>query len=545
MEYEIIDAIQGTDDWLNARKSCFTASEAPAAFGKSKYMSRDKLLAQKSTGLIEELNVTTQALFNKGHETEAMARKYAEELIGEELYPITAKVEIAGLPLLASLDGITMDNLIIFEHKLLSAPLVKQVESGLLDEHYSIQLDQQLLVTGAKKALFVTSDGTRDNFYSMWYEPEQAKFDQLIAHWHMFDRDLANYVMPEVIEKVIGADVQSLPVPSVQVKGELVACNLAALTPMFDKFLTETNTKLTTDQDFSDADINAKKAREAACNLKITAKSIVNQMASVSEVVSTLENYAKAFDTLGLSLEKAVKEQKELIKSNAILKAKQEYLAHIASLEVEIKPIRLTLPAPDFATAIKGLKTLESLHSKIRTTYTQGIIDADADARDIRAKLTWFNEVAADFKPLFADLSTFIIYKPLDDFKMIIDTRIASQVKIEAERAERVRLEAEKQAEIKANAEAQAKQYAMQEVENMVALSAERAEAIPALKEKAEQIAQKAELVRSQPVSSDSKAQPSAESLVMAIASAFRVSNYLAHTWLAKTDFSSKALEAA
>lgn len=537
---ETHNLLQNSPEWHAYRAQKFNASDAPAMLGVSKYKTREQLLHERATGIAPEVNAAVQKRFDDGHRFEALARPIAEKIIGAELYPVTGSLGNYS----ASFDGITMDENIIFEHKTLNDELrLVDLSSYAMPEMYRVQMEQQLMVSGAESCLFMASKWEGDELIEArdaYYFPDFKLRQRIVDGWAQFEKDLANYVMPEVIEKVIGADVQSLPVPSVQVKGELVACNLELLTPMFDKFLTETNTKLTTDQDFADADINAKKAREAASNLKLTAKAIVNQMASVSAVVGALENYAKAFDTLGLNLEKAVKEQKELIKSNAILKARQEYFLHVDALGVEIAPIHLISLIPDFATAIKGLKTLESLHSKIRTTYTQGIIDADAAARDIRAKLTWFNEVAVDFKPLFADLQT-IIYKPMDDFKIVIDTRIANQLKIEAERAERVRLEAEKQAEIKANAEAQAKIAA----EQRAALEAERAAAIPTRIEKAEQVAQKAETAISQPVSSDSKAQPSAESLVMAIASAFRVSNNLAHTWLAETDFSSKALEAA
>ena len=57
-------------------------------------------------------------------------------------------------------------------------------------------------------------------------------------------------------------------------------------------------------------------------------------MVSVNEVNSILSNYKEAFNKVGLRLEKAVKEQKESIKTAAILKAKNDFVAHVQSLEV-------------------------------------------------------------------------------------------------------------------------------------------------------------------------------------------------------------------
>jgi predicted phage-related endonuclease len=46
---------QGTAEWHEARLAHFTASEAAAMMGDSKYMSRDELLELKSTGIAKEV----------------------------------------------------------------------------------------------------------------------------------------------------------------------------------------------------------------------------------------------------------------------------------------------------------------------------------------------------------------------------------------------------------------------------------------------------------------------------------------------------------
>ncbi len=308
---------------------------------------------------------------------------------------------------------------------------------------------------GADRIIFTCSDGTRENFVYMEYRPVPGRREQLIAAWAQFEKDLAAYVPEPVTEKAVAAEVEAFPVPSIQVKGELVACNLSEITPKFDKYLAETKTELVTDQDFADGEANAKASREAAKNLKLTAKAVIDQITPISEAVRTLEGYAVKFDALGLKLEKAVKEQKEAIKTAAILKAQKDFSTHIEQLEAETKPIRLNLAQPDFAGAVKGVKTINSLHSNIADELARCKAAAEGTARDIRAKLAWCKENAEGYGMLFPDLQQ-IIGKAMDDFQLVIKTRIDEHKRAEAEKEARIKAEAEEAARLKIEAEAKA-----------------------------------------------------------------------------------------
>ena len=59
-----LNLIQGSPEWLAARTKYFTASEANAMMGESKYQSRSALLKQKATGIAEEVDAATQARFD-------------------------------------------------------------------------------------------------------------------------------------------------------------------------------------------------------------------------------------------------------------------------------------------------------------------------------------------------------------------------------------------------------------------------------------------------------------------------------------------------
>lgn len=113
------DVQQGSQAWHVLRASHFTASEAPAMMGASPYTTRSELLKQKATGIVDaEFDSHKAALFQAGHDAEDSFRPVAENMIGDDLYNVTGTLVVDGLQLLASFDGLTMDHVTGFEHKL-------------------------------------------------------------------------------------------------------------------------------------------------------------------------------------------------------------------------------------------------------------------------------------------------------------------------------------------------------------------------------------------------------------------------------------------
>lgn len=477
MQYQIIDAPQGSEAWLQARKECNTASEAPAALGVSKYQTRDELLLQKKTGLTKEVNAATQKLFDRGHETEALARVIAEEIIGEELYPITAKREVDGMPLLASMDGLTMIGDIGFEHKLVSQDLIEQIKAQSLEPHYTVQMDQQISVTGAQKILFMASDGTKENCHWMWYESTQAKQAGLIASWKQFERDLAAYVPPVQVQKVVAESVEALPVPSVVAKGELVSCNLDAITPHFDEYLANINTTLATDQDFANAEADAKNCRESAKNLDAVTEAIIAQMGDVNRAITILGEYSQKLNKMGLQLEKAVKEQKESVKTQAIMKAKQDYSDFVTSLQTNIVVVlHRHLTVPDFAGSIKGIKTIASMHSRINDALAAGKAQAKQFADEVAAKIEFIKASSKGYEHLFNDSE--LAVNNLEYIKLYMKSVKDAEDKRKAEHEAEIKAKAEAEARAKVEAEQRAKEAAAAQPINEAKPEVEEREAV-------------------------------------------------------------------
>jgi putative phage-type endonuclease len=229
------DVQQGTGPWLRLREGFFTASEAPAALGVSKYVTRAQLLRRKHTGVADEPDASTLAKFRAGHDAEALARPLAEGIAEGDLYPVTMSVQVAGLPLLASLDGLTLDGETAWETKLWNEDLAAHVRAGTLPEHYTVQMDQELLVSGAKRCLFTCTDGTPERLVSCWYETSDERIETLLSGWLQFKADvkaaleaLSNIGVNDV--SVTGGPGGTGAVFTVTFRNALAATNVAQLT---------------------------------------------------------------------------------------------------------------------------------------------------------------------------------------------------------------------------------------------------------------------------------------------------------------------------
>ncbi len=449
---------QGSQEWLKFRLEHDGASEIAAVLGLSKNTTRNELLRIKSTGIGKEFSDYVQRMvLDKGHEIEALARPIVEEIIGEELYPIVASNRGR---LSASCDGLTMMENIGWENKQYNDAYYSIVLSGEIPEEHMPQVQQCLLVTGAEKWFFTVSDGTEERTKGVWVYPDQEWFEKINLAWSQFHKDLAEYEYTPVVEPPKAEAIKDLPAVTVHVRGELTLCNINEVTPLFDKFLSGAKTELVTDNDFAQAEAEAKMGRETAKRCKLTAKAVVDQMLSISEVTRTLEEYAAKFDALALKQEKAVREQKEARKTAAKLERDQAYAIHIAALNNEISPIVLVLnqaDKPDFVGAMKNQRTLESLYNKLDTELARAKIAADAVAKSVRLNLNLINGQSS-YKFLFND-SQQLVYKDFDDLKLLIDSRIDAHKKAEEERieTERLRIKAEEEAKAKQKAEAEQK----------------------------------------------------------------------------------------
>lgn len=397
--------------------------------GLSPHETRTQLLHRLATGVEKDIGPFAQANFDKGHEAEANAISLAEALLGEELYPVTCSEGVYS----CSCDGLTMDGTVAWEHKLWNAKTIESMAVGALPAMYMPQDQQILMVTGAEKCLFMCSDGTKDNCRYLYVFPDLDWFGQIKRGWEQFKIDLEAYTPTETPDKPKAEAIMKLPALNVQIKGEIIATNLPLFTELANDYLDKINLALVTDQDFANAEAQAKECRDIAKTLEVSKKAALSQTASIDELLRTVDYYQGKFNQVGLKLEKLVKTEKEGIKAKIAGAAMDLYNAHVRSLQGEIVDVQLAVTRPDFAEAMKGKRTLASLQDSVDTELANAKINADAVARDIRLKLSFYKEKAGGHGAIFRDLQQ-IIYKPMDDFRLLVETRIAEFERVQSDR---------------------------------------------------------------------------------------------------------------
>ncbi|NMY20799.1 YqaJ viral recombinase family protein [Pseudomonas sp. WS 5410] len=439
---------QGTPEWLALRASHFTASEAPAMMGASKFQTRNDLLAMKKTGIVPDVTPQQQAAFDRGHATEEMARPLAEEDIGEELYPI---VGTSG-NLLASMDGATMLGDVLFEHKLWNEKVATQIRAGELAPHYYWQLEQQLLVSGAERVLFVCSDGTRNKYVSMEYSPVPGRREELIAGWAQFEQDLGEFVPQEAKVEVIGAAPDQLPALRIEVTGMVTASNLDAFKAHAMSVFSEINTDLATDQDFANAETTVKWCSEVEDKLKAAKEHALSQTESIDVLFKAIDDITAEAKRVRLNLKKSIDTRKDSIRSDIVIEAAKALQAHIDQINETLGGrIRMPKVIADFAGVIKGKRTIASLKEAADAELARAKIEASRIADLIRVNLKSLNELAIDHKFLFADAQE-LVMKANDDLVALIKVRINEH---EQQQAELKRLEEEKAQQLAAQQQQQ------------------------------------------------------------------------------------------
>lgn len=446
MSMIIHEVAQGTPEWHALRANHFTASEAPAMLGVSKYQTRTQLLQAKKSGISPEVDPATQRLFDQGHATEAAARPIVERIIGEDLYPV---VGTRG-NLLASLDGIDMLETVVFEHKSLNKSLVEQIKAGELEPHYWAQLEQQLFVSGAERAIFACSDGTEENLHWLEYWPVPGRIEQIIAGWKQFEEDLAVFEVQAPAEpSAIGRSPENLPALHIEVTGMVTASNLAAFKDHALAVFAGINRDLQTDQDFANAESTVKWCSSVEDKLKAAKQHALSQTASIDELFNAIDAISESARATRLELDKLVKARKEARRLEIKQGAEQALAAHIDTINKRIGKVQLPAIAADFAGAIKGKRTISSLQDTVDTELARAKIKASEVAAGIEVNLASLRELAAEHAFLFADAQQLVL-KANDDLVSLIKVRIAEHQQAEQRRldAERERIRAEEQARL-------------------------------------------------------------------------------------------------
>jgi putative phage-type endonuclease len=358
---------QGTTDWHSLRKNRLCASDAPAMIGDSQYVKRSDLLHRFVTGEQEEITPAKQAIFNRGHQAEASQRTIIEAEMLMDLTPCVITKTVDGMPMLASLDGLSDDGETIFEHKLWNETLVQSIRTTGIPRQYMWQLEHQLLVSEARQVLFVVSDGTHENQERIYYESDPVVRKNLIEGWKQFLEDAKNYKP----KKTAIANRTKLPVLLWRVENNEVVSNIATyldkVKVVSDKLL---NKKLSTDQDYADREQLAKDVKKARGDVAETVVQVTEWFDSLSDFVSKAEEIDSLLQKLQSTAEKQVKAAKDKKKQAVVDKYQamweQALTAHCNTTGIDSSLIHVS---PDFN--IKNKRTLDTFEQAVLGEYVR------------------------------------------------------------------------------------------------------------------------------------------------------------------------------
>lgn len=480
---KLLNLVQGSDEWLEARLNYLCASEAPVVMGESKFMSRTQLLDLKKGWQKNPDSAFKKRLFEKGHIHEDQARVHTE-LETLEDYPAAVgllKVDGLDVEMLASFDGLenATPGALIWEHKDWNLTLAENVRNSVLEPLYYWQLEHQCIVNNSDKVLFTCSDGTTDNRVSMIYESVPERREQLIKGWSLFLEDLEKHELEAKKEKVVAVKQENFPVIECRVEGSQVISNLGSYIPLIEQLSEEQmNLSLETDQDFANKDAFNKRVKTGRAELKEKAADILANFDSLkvfNDHVATADGILQKLQAHG---EKQVKQAKEVKKQSIINDATKELNDHLKKLSDGINNVQVPVRELDFAAIMKGKRSYEKMEEAVKSELANIKLEANDIAATIRENLDSLAELAKDYKFLFNDYQD-LITKENGDLVNLIKMRISEHEQAEAERKRLEREQIEREAQEKAQREAEAKAKAEEQRirdEERAKLEAEQAE---------------------------------------------------------------------
>jgi putative phage-type endonuclease len=156
MSAAVLKLVQGTPEWHQHRAQFRNASESAAVMGLNPWQTPYQLWLVR-TGRLE---VPVTAPMQHGTRLEPMARAAYEEQTGSVMQPLV----LTEGDYSASLDGITLEGDLIVEikcpYKGQASALWQAASVGEVPEHYGIQVQHQMMVSGAAQAHLWVFEGS-------------------------------------------------------------------------------------------------------------------------------------------------------------------------------------------------------------------------------------------------------------------------------------------------------------------------------------------------------------------------------------------------
>ena len=190
----IVRLTQGSPEWHAYRLSRRNASESAAVLGISPWMTPYQLWLVKTGRSVTKVTHAMQ----RGTDMEPMARAAYEEQTGLVMQPLV--LESQGYS--ASLDGMTLEGDLVLEIKCplrgTRSDLWLDVSAGQVPEHYAIQVQHQLMVSGADLAHLWVFDGSKGILHAI--AQDEAVLSRIQEGWENFQQYLTGDTPPPLTD---------------------------------------------------------------------------------------------------------------------------------------------------------------------------------------------------------------------------------------------------------------------------------------------------------------------------------------------------------
>ena len=190
----ILQLAQGSPEWLTYRLGKRNASESAAVLGLSPWTTPYQLWLQKTGRLTQAVTLPMQ----RGTQLEPMARAAYEDKTGLVMQPLVLEGGLYS----ASLDGMTLEGDLIVEIKCpmrgSQSGLWKDVVAGHVPEYYAVQVQHQLMVSGAIVAHLWVFDGSVGILHEI--TPDLELMERVRLAWCGFQTYLDSDTPPPLVE---------------------------------------------------------------------------------------------------------------------------------------------------------------------------------------------------------------------------------------------------------------------------------------------------------------------------------------------------------
>ncbi len=174
--------IQGSPEWHEFRKKHIGASEIACVMNKSPYKSRYQLWLEKA-GRAEpppKSKTMLKGNLNECAILDEFFHRTGEFMLGGvfvyDLYPILS----------ASLDGLSSNKKSLVEVKYCNKSVLEAAQQGEVVEHYMLQIQQQLLVSGAELGFFFCWHEFSNQYALVEVFPDKDIQDEIIREAKIF-----------------------------------------------------------------------------------------------------------------------------------------------------------------------------------------------------------------------------------------------------------------------------------------------------------------------------------------------------------------------